>query len=126
MTKILLGANKIAKRKKKWNLKALSNAIKEIEKYEKPIENGSQLKEIKGIGNKISKRIDQIIETGNSSELNKKEIDNDSFENLILITGVGKIRAKNWINLGKQFSLPRKFSKKKCKNPRGFYIVCNN
>jgi DNA polymerase/3'-5' exonuclease PolX len=47
---------------KKWNLRALSIAINNLKKYDKPFISGSKLQEdIKGIGDKISKRIDEIL-----------------------------------------------------------------
>ena len=86
---------------KKWNLKALSSAIKSISEFKEKIISGTQLKEqIKGIGDKISKRIDEIIETGKLSELNEEDNTSNSLNNLLLITGVGLTRAKKWVELG--------------------------
>ena len=87
---------------KKWNLRALSIAINNLKKYDKPIISGTKLQEeIKGIGDKISKRIDEILETGTLDELKDNNEDNNiSLENLLLITGVGNVRAKKWILLG--------------------------
>jgi DNA polymerase beta len=85
---------------KKWNLKALISAINVIKTYDKPIISGSQLQcELKGIGEKIAKRIDEILETGSLIELNNLSQNND-LDNLLLITGVGLVRAKKWINIG--------------------------
>ena len=86
---------------KKWNLRAIENAINKINEYKADISSGDQLKnEIKGIGDKISKRIDEILETNTLKELEnhqeKKIINND----LLSITGVGDVRAKKWNNLG--------------------------
>lgn len=89
---------------KKWNLKALSSAINSIKKYEGEILNGAQLeKDIKGVGEKIAKRIDEILETGSLKELNNissNDKSNDNLENLLLITGVGPARAKKWLAEG--------------------------
>ena len=97
---------------KKWNLKALKNAINEISKYEKEIISGTQLKnEINGIGDKISQRIDEIISTGFLKEINEYENNNtvDYKTNysiniinnpFIDITGVGEVRAKKWLEEG--------------------------
>ena len=55
---------------KKWNLRALSIAINAIKKYEGEIISGKHVQsELKGVGEKISKRIDEILETGTLSEL---------------------------------------------------------
>jgi len=94
---------------KKWNLKALKNAIYEISKYEKEIISGTQLKnEINGIGDKIAIRIDEIISTGFLKEINENNLltnilTNIYYENknpFIDITGVGDVRAKKWLNEG--------------------------
>ena len=93
---------------KKWNLRALSNAINSIKEYNNEIISGSQLKnDVKGIGEKISKRIDEILQTGDLKELHNNEGVNEGVNNgvnegvnkLLLITGVGLVRAKKWIQL---------------------------
>ena len=99
---------------KKWNLRAISNAIISISKYNEEIISGNQLKDkIKGIGEKISKKIDEILLTGTLKELdnNDSEKNNDQSNNqsndqneildeLLLITGVGNVRAKKLISSG--------------------------
>ena len=85
---------------KKWNLRALSIAINSIKKYDKEIISGIDLRnEIKGIGEKISNRIDEVIQTGTLQELHKN-IPSNNLENLLLITGVGNVRAQKWFDLG--------------------------
>ena len=65
---------------KKWNLKALKNAIYEISKYDKEILSGTQLKnEINGIGEKIALRIDEIISNGFLKEINEYENNNTDY-----------------------------------------------
>lgn len=91
---------------KKWNLKALSTAIELIKKYPEKITSGKILKkELKGIGDKIAIRIDEILETNSLKEVEiwKKENNFDSEVNndeLSLITGVGNTRIKTWNSLG--------------------------
>ena len=89
---------------KKWNMRAISLAINSIKLYEGEIVSGEKLKmEIKGIGTNISKRIDEILETGDLKELNEsKKLDelDESLSNILLITGVGLVRAKKWLILG--------------------------
>jgi DNA polymerase beta len=88
---------------KKWNLRALSIAINSIEKYNGEIIDGTYMQNnLKGIGEKIAKRIDEILETGDLKELNddNENSDKDYLENLLLITGVGNVRAKKWLSLG--------------------------
>jgi DNA polymerase/3'-5' exonuclease PolX len=99
---------------KKWNLKALKNAINEISKYDKDIISGTQLKnEINGIGDKISKRIDEIILNGFLKEVIDYENENNNNNNnnnitytvqnenpFIDITGIGDVRAKKILEKG--------------------------
>ena len=87
---------------KKWNSRAISMAIATLKKYDGPIISGSYLKnELKGIGEKISKRIDEIVETGTLEELASGfSPENTYLENMLSITGVGLVRAKKWVNLG--------------------------
>ena len=67
---------------KKWNLRALEIAITKIDKYDNIITSGDQLKnEIKGIGEKISKRIDEILETNTLKEF--KNESNNILDNLL-------------------------------------------
>jgi len=91
---------------KKWNAKALSSAISSIKKYDKPIISGAQLSaDIKGIGEKISKRIDEILNSGTLAELAEYgniQTESSYIDNLLLITGVGLVRAKKWVKAGIQ------------------------
>jgi hypothetical protein len=93
---------------KKWNLRAVSTAIISISKYNDEIISGNQLKEkIKGIGEKIAKRIDEILLTGtlkeldnNNSNQNNDQSNNKILDELLLITGIGNVRAKKLILSG--------------------------
>ena len=83
---------------KKWQLNALKKAISNIKEYNKEIKNGSQLKnDIKGIGDKIAQRIDEILETGTLKELENHESKEKVYHELMSIIGVGQSRAKDWI-----------------------------
>ena len=86
---------------KKWQIKSLTNAIQNIEKYNENIISGSQLKnEIKGIGEKICKYIDEVINYGYILDLENKEIKENSYNEFMQITGVGQSKAKEWILKG--------------------------
>lgn len=86
---------------KKWNLRALNIALKNIKEYNDDFKSGSDLKKkIKGIGDKIAKRIDEILECGFLKELENLNLNENSYEELMSIVGVGKSRAKDWIKLG--------------------------
>lgn len=88
--------------KKKWGVRAISIAIKAIKEYDGDIISGTQMKtDIKGVGDKIAIRIDEIISTGTLEELesdDKEEGELSPLEKILLITGVGPTRAKKWVN----------------------------
>ena len=104
--KILLNLNKLKisyynEKDKKWQIKALTNAINNIEKYENDIISGEDLKNnIKGIGTKIAVYIDEIIEFGFIKNLENKNIEENSYQSFMNITGVGQSKAKEWIKNG--------------------------
>lgn len=104
--KILINLNKLKisyynEKDKKWQIKALTNAINNIEKYENDIISGEDLKNnIKGIGTKIAVYIDEIIEYGFIKNLENKNIEEDSYKSFMNITGVGQSKAKEWIKNG--------------------------
>ena len=104
--KIINNLNKLKisyynQKNKQWQIKALNNAINNIEKYDKEIVSGKNLKDnIKGIGDKISKYIDEIIEIGYISDLKNNEINENSYNELMCIVGVGQSKAKEWISKG--------------------------
>jgi len=104
--KILDNLNKLKisyynEKDKKWQIRALNSAISNIEKYEEEIISGEQLKNnIKGIGTKIAKYIDEIIEFGNIQELENKNVEEDAYNIFMKITGVGQAKAKEWIQKG--------------------------
>ena len=87
--------------KLKWKKKALDKAIHSLNNYDEVIDSGEKALEVKNIGKGISKRIDEIINTGTLAEL----IDTESPEVKAMkefkrITGVGNTRAKKWIESG--------------------------
>jgi len=86
---------------KKFQIIALNKAISSIQSYTKEIESGTQLKtDISGIGDKISKRIDEILDphfSGILKELENQDLKEDSYNELMSIYGVGNTRAKKWI-----------------------------
>jgi DNA polymerase beta len=85
--------------KKKWGVRAISIAIKAIKEYDGVIISGTQMKtDIKGIGDKIAVRIDEIMNTGTLEELESEDEELSSYEKILLITGVGPARAKKWVN----------------------------
>ncbi len=86
---------------KKFQTKALFNAIISIENYNGLIIDGKQLqKELKGIGKGLSDRIDEILITGSLQECLVISEKNDICDLFKSITGVGDKRAEEWYDLG--------------------------
>jgi DNA polymerase beta len=55
--------------KNSFRLRSIAKAIKQLEKYDKKITSSEQVKHIEGIGKGSLKRIDEILKTGNLSEI---------------------------------------------------------
>ena len=102
--KIIENLNKLkiyyySQKDKQWQIKALNVAIINIEKYNDEIISGENLKKnIKGIGIKISKYIDEIIKNGYIQDLHNKNIEEQSYIDFTKIIGVGNAKAKEWIS----------------------------
>lgn len=97
--------------KLKFKYNAIQKALSYIKQYEYPITSGSFAKKnIQYIGDGISKRIDEILNTGTLDELkifesiksidDKNNIYLNQLNDLIRITGMGEIRAKKLISQG--------------------------
>ena len=79
----------------KFKVKQYNNAIKKIKQYPKTIESGKEAREnIEGIGEGISKRIDELIKTGKIQELKEKPIEQVICEELERIHGIGPKQSK--------------------------------
>lgn len=87
-----------------FKIRNFKKALSIIEQYEREIKEGKQLKPIKGIGDGIIKRIDEILLTGKLSEIKDtnettNENTNVSKSKIILdlqrITGIGPVKSKS-------------------------------
>ena len=94
---------------KKFQHKALRTGIQVIETYQESFLNGKDLMKqckergIKGIGEGIAERIDQIVMTGTLKELQEYESHkskNDVLNLFLSVTGVGEKRALEWYEAG--------------------------
>lgn len=91
--------------KLKFKSIAISKALSHIKQYPENITSGNYAKKnISNIGVGISKRIDEIIETGTLSELKEyeesgKNNELDTIQEFKRITGVGDVRARNLIKM---------------------------
>ena len=89
----------------KWKAIALQKAISNLKDVKFEIKNSNDVKDIKGIGNGILKRIDEILNTGTLEDLSTTNVSfNENSKNLLNIfkniTGVGDVKAFEWANLG--------------------------
>lgn len=79
-----------------FKLKAITNALNIIKSIKHKIKNGDELKQYKGIGDKIAGRVDEIINTGQLSEVRKSDISGEHLayvDELMKIFGIGRVKA---------------------------------
>lgn len=76
-----------------YKLLVIKKTIDIIARYKKKITNGSQLANIKGIGEKTIARINEIIDTGKLSEIERKENQISAIKELSTIYGIGPVKA---------------------------------
>lgn len=91
------------KNKHLFRLRQIKNALKIIKNYKKKIERGEDLKDIKGIGKGIIKRIDEIIKKGYLAEVslsNKKKKLNKAVEELEKVINIGRKTAIKFASQG--------------------------
>lgn len=76
-----------------YKLQVIKKVIGLIAGFKQPIVSGSNLANIKGIGEKTIKRIDEIIDTGNLSEIQEKKNQVSAIKELSTIYGIGPTKA---------------------------------
>lgn len=82
-----------------YKLLVIKKTIDTIAKFKKKITSGSQLSNIKGIGNKTIDRINEIINTGKLSEIKDLKSQSKSIKELSSIYGIGPVRASELYTL---------------------------
>lgn len=88
-----------------FRLKAISDALKSLSKYNKKIKSGDQVKDLPKVGKGTIIRIDEILKTGKLSEitLQSQDIEFDKYINdLTEIYGIGR---KTAVNLYKKYGV---------------------
>lgn len=85
-----------------FKIRTFTKAITIIKSLDFDITSGSQLKEVKGIGDKTIKKIDEILKTGTLESLKNVELNStlEAQDNLIRITGIGPVKAKSLLKKG--------------------------
>ena len=83
----------------KFKVKAYIEAIRNLKEYEGPITKGDDLKDVRGIGDSMRRKVDEIIKTGKLKELDdlKKDPKIISRQNLQRVIGIGPSKAVNFI-----------------------------
>jgi len=79
-----------------YKLLVIKKTIDVIAKYKNKITHGSQLANIKGIGEKTIARINEIINTGKLSEIEKKKNQIVAVKELSSIYGIGPVKASEF------------------------------
>lgn len=79
-----------------YKLLVIKKTIDIISKFKKTIVNGTQLANIKGIGDKTISRINEIIDTGKLSEIKKGQVQIESVKELSSIYGIGPVKASEF------------------------------
>lgn len=80
--------------KNKFQISAIKKSIYAIKQYPNEINSKEEALKIKGVGEKIACRIEEIISTGNLKELNNE------INELLNITGIGPQKAKKLNKIG--------------------------
>lgn len=89
---VIYAENMIIEKQKYYSLEAIKKATNIIANYKDKIYSGDQLKTIRGIGDRIADRIDEIIKTGKLKELSNN-IDYIDTSELEQIYGIGRKKA---------------------------------
>uniref|UniRef100_A0A1I8HZS6 DNA polymerase n=2 Tax=Macrostomum lignano TaxID=282301 RepID=A0A1I8HZS6_9PLAT len=104
IAKIMIELSNYEKNKNRnlFKFKAYRKAADLIKTHPTPIKSGKQAKEMNGIGDKIAKKIDEILTTGSLKKLCEVKQDDEanSINELTKISGVGPALAKKLVNEG--------------------------
>jgi DNA polymerase/3'-5' exonuclease PolX len=86
--------------KQPFKARAYATVLGQIKVIEGPITNIDQLKHIKGVGEKILAKLQEIFDTGKLAQVQEYESDKDMqlFETLLQIHGIGPAKAKELID----------------------------
>ena len=85
---------------KKWKAIALQKAINSIKGLDFEVKSSADVKGVKGIGKGMLDRIDEILSTGTLEDLAAESINIDLLNKFKAVTGVGDVKAEQWIKDG--------------------------
>jgi DNA polymerase beta len=80
-------------RNDKWKVKAYANVIDQLKMRQDPIYTLEDIKDIKGVGDKIRAKISEIISTGDLGQVHIKDDTVDMINDLARVFGIGPVRA---------------------------------
>lgn len=88
--------------KQTWKARAYMNVIEQLKNLKKPINTWEDVKDLKGIGSGIEKKIKEILETGKLSRLENYNADGKIklTNDLMQIHGIGPVKADELIKNG--------------------------
>ena len=78
----------------KWKVRAYTNVINQLKQMTEPVTKMDDLKDIKGIGEKIKLKIEEILTTGDLPKAHEIGKEVDVINNLTRVFGIGPVRAK--------------------------------
>lgn len=79
-----------------YKLNSIAKGLTVIKKLKYQIKSGAEIKDVKGIGKGIIRRIDEILKTGKLDEVNEADISGkhlDYVDELMKIFGIGRVKA---------------------------------
>lgn len=87
-------------KKELYKVRAYNTAIRSIEAHNRPITSGGDAKKLNGVGDKIAKKIQEILDTGELHQI--KDITNESriLKELGSVWGIGPTKAKTLMEQG--------------------------
>ena len=85
--------------KEVWKARAYAVVIKELKAKEGPVITIEDVKNIKGVGEKILVKIEEIIETGKLKQVQQYDQKYDLMNELMKIHGIGNVKAKELVEV---------------------------
>lgn len=94
-------------RGEKFSALAYAKAIKSLKEMNEPLTSVEQVKGLKGIGAKITAKIEEILATGQlaAATRTRGELNLDIYDELLKVHGIGPVKAKELVNIHKITSI---------------------
>ncbi|KAJ3074724.1 hypothetical protein HK102_005733, partial [Quaeritorhiza haematococci] len=81
---------------------AYFKAVRAISGYHKRLESGAEAKKLEGVGDKIAKKVDEILKTGKLQRLERDKADEtlQAINLISKVSGIGPVAAKKFVSEG--------------------------